>query len=450
MTKSRVWIAVFAFMVLIPGNAMCAQLLFTPRISVTQEYNDNIDLDRRNKQDDFITTVSPGFTAELLGQTAGLSLIYDPAYLFYADNSDNDYWRHVLNARLWNDFSRSTRLEIQNNFLYSQDPLDDDDVEDQQGNIVVRGNDRRRAPDTYWRNRASARLNHRFGVEDQTYAQFVYGINEFDNPDDEDSQEIAPSVGLIYSFTQWTGMELDGGYTRGLYDEQDSSDFSNYDGRLRLNHRVSPRFGIYGQYRHIYRDWDEEGFVNTDGNNDGEVENNYNVYAPSAGVFYDFDRDLTASLGLGWFYQQIENEDDQDGPFVSADINKLWEAPGWSLRARSSSGLDSEDFSDRNGGFRRFAQAELIGRYDITRQLFCDAGLRYRYSGFIQAADDEKDHRYTANIGLGYRLFRWMSVRLGYQFDKLDNINGDDDFERNRVFATVTLESDVPWRLGDW
>ncbi|HWR91657.1 MAG TPA: outer membrane beta-barrel protein [Desulfobacterales bacterium] len=447
MTKSRVWIVVFASMVLIPGNAMCAQLLFTPRISVTQEYNDNIDLDRRNKQDDFITTVSPGFTAELLGQTAGLSLSYDPAYLFYADNSDNDYWRHVLNARLWNDFSRSTRLEIQNNFLYSQDPLDDDDVEDQQGNIVVRGNDRRRAPDTYWRNRASARLNHRFGVEDRTYAQLVYGINEFDNPDDEDSQEIEPSAGLVYWFTQWTGMSVDGVFTRGLYDEnEDSSDFSNYDGRVRLNQRISRQFGLFGQYRHIYRDWDEEGIVNTD----GDVDNNYSVYAPSAGVFYDFDRDLTASLGLGWFYQQIENEEDQDGPFVSADINKLWEAPGWSLRARGSSGLDSEDFSDRNGGFRRFAQAELIGRYDLTRQLFCDAGLRYRYSDFIQAADDEKDHRYTANIGLGYRLFRWMSVRLGYEFDKLDNINGDDDYERNRVFATVTLESDVPWRLGDW
>jgi hypothetical protein len=43
-----------------------------------------------------------------------------------------------------------------------------------------------------------------------------------------------------------------------------------------------------------------------------------------------------------------------------------------------------------------------------------------------------------------------MSVRLGYEFDKLDNINGEDDYERNRVFATVTLEPDVPWRLGEW
>ena len=447
MTKLHIWIVTFASVVLISGNAMSAQLLFTPSVKVSEEYNDNIDLDRKNKKDDFITRVSLGFTADLLEQTAGLSLSYNPSYNFYADNSDNNYWQHVLNARLWNDFSRSTRLELSNYFLYSQDPLDDDDVEDNQGNIVVRGNDRQRTQDTYYRDLATARLNHRFGVEDRIYAQFVYGINEYNNPDDEDSQEIAPSVGLIYWFTQWTGMELVGGYTRGLYDEQDSSDFSNYDGRLRLNHRVSPRFGIYGQYRQIYRDWDQQGFVNTDGNNDGEVENNYNVYAPSAGVFYEFDQDLTASLGLGWYYQQIENEDDQNGPYVSSDINKLWSAPGWSLRARGSTGIDSEDFSDQNQGFRRFVRADLIGRYDFTRQLFGDARLGFGYSDFIN--DTEKDYRYTARVGLGYTVFRWMTVRLDYEFNKLDEINGDDDYEQNRVYATITLQPDLPWRLWD-
>jgi hypothetical protein len=446
MAKLHRWIIPLGFVVLISSTAMSAQFQVTPRVSVTEEYNDNIDLDRRNKKDDFITTISPGVTAELLGQNAGLSVSYDPAYSFYADNSDNDHWSHRLDARLWNDISRSTRLEIQNFFIYAQDPLDDDDVEDQQGNIVVRGNDRRRALDTYYRNRATARLNHRFGAEDLMYAQFVYGINEFDNPDDEDSQEISPEAGLVYWFTKWTGIALDGAYTRGLYDEDDSSDFNNYKGRLRINQRLSPLFGIYGQYQHIYREWDEEGRVSSTGN----VDNNYHVYAPSTGVFYQVDRDLTASLGLGWFYQQVEDDTDQDGPFVSADINKVWASPGWSLRARGTSGVDSEDFSDRNEGFRRFAQTELIGRYDFTRQIFGDARLRYRYSDFIGGEENEKDHRYTAAVGLGYNVLRWMTLRVGYEFNKLDNINGDDDYEQNRVFATITLQPDVPWRIGDW
>jgi predicted porin len=288
-------------------------------------------------------------------------------------------------------------------------------------------------------------LGHQFGAEDRVFGRFAYGINEYNNPEDEDSQEISPQVGLVYWFTQWTGMALSGEYTRGLYDEEESSDFSNYRGRLRVNHRIFRRqFGVYGQYAHIYRDWDEEG-VNT-GN---EIDNNYTVYAPSAGVFYEFDRDLSASFGLGWFYQQIEDEDDQNGPFIDAGINKLWEAPGWSLRARGSSGIDSEDFSDRNEGFRRFAQAELIGRYDFTQRLFGDASLRYRYSDFLESDNDEKDHRYTAGVGVGYRVFRWMTVRVGYDFDKLDNINGVDDYEQNRVYARVTLEPDVPWRIWD-
>jgi len=42
-----------------------------------------------------------------------------------------------------------------------------------------------------------------------------------------------------------------------------------------------------------------------------------------------------------------------------------------------------------------------------------------------------------------------MTVRLAYAFNKLDNINGQDDYEQNRVFATITLQPDVPWRIWD-
>ena len=59
--------------VLVAAAAAHAQLTFTPRVSVTEEYNDNINLDRKNKMDDWITTVSPGATLEWYGQVGGLS-----------------------------------------------------------------------------------------------------------------------------------------------------------------------------------------------------------------------------------------------------------------------------------------------------------------------------------------------------------------------------------------
>jgi len=442
------WIVLALASVLTAGTASAAQLLFTPRVSVTEEYNDNIDLDRKNKKDDFITTVTVGGTLELLGQVSGLRISYDPGYSFYADNDEYDSWRHNLLASGWHNFSRETRLDLRNYFLYTKDPLADDDVEDNQGNIIVQGNDRsRQGQDTYYRNNASARLSHQFGPENSTYAQFVYDLTKYDDPTSEDSQEFSPSAGLIYWFSNWWGIELDGGYTRGLYEESDSSDFNNYTGRFRLNRRISPQFGVYGEYRQIYRDWDDPSENGgTDGN---EIEEDYFVYAPSVGLFYQFDPTLTASIGVGYFYQQIENANDQKGPFINTDINKLWDFQRWSIRTRGSSGIDSQDFSGENQGFERYAQVELIGKYNFTRDFFADMGLRYRYSDYINTEDEEVDHRYTADVGIGYAVTRWMSLRLAYAFEKLDAINSTDDYEQNRAYMTITLQPDQPWRLWD-
>jgi hypothetical protein len=423
------------------GTAPAAEVRFTPRASTTVEYNDNIDLDRKNKKDDIITTVSAGGTLEVLGPVSGLRLSYDPGYSFYADNDEFDSWRHNLLGAAWHEFTRQTRLDLTNSFIYSKDPLDAGDVEDDQGNIIVQGDDRRRRRDTFYRNQATARLRHQFGPENSTFAQFTHGLTKYDDPTEEDSQEFSPTAGVTYWFTAWTGMELDGGYTRGIYDEDTTSDFNNYLARLRLNHRLSPRFGLFGEYKQIYRDFD-------DSDNAAGDDLDYMVYAPSAGLFYQFDPTLTASLGAGYFYQEIQNDEDEQGPFVNADINKLWDFQRWNVRTRASSGIDSQDFTSDTRGFERYAQGEIIGVYNFTRDLFGDCSLRYRYSDFIASEDDEVDHRYTADVGLGYRITRWMSLRVAYQFNKLDAENSTDDYEQNRVYATLTLQPDQPYRLG--
>jgi predicted porin len=440
MKKRNVWTASALILVMaLASPVFSAQFNFTPRATVTEEYNDNILLDRKDKKDDFITTVSAGFTAELLGQTAGVKLDYDPGYSFYADNNQYDNWEHRALLSLWNDFSRATRLELANYFLYSEDPLADDDVESERGDVVVEGDPtRRRNRETYYRNYATARLRHQFGAENSVYGQFVFGLLENDDPTDEDSQEYSPSVGLTYWFTSWTGIESDVEYTRGLYDGDSSSDFNQGTGRLRLNQRVSTRFGVFGEYKHVLREFDSSP--------DDGGENDYMVYAPSAGFFYEFDRTLRASLGAGYYYQQIKDDDDEQGPFINAEINKLWDFQRWNIRARGTSGIDSQDFEAENRGFERFGQAELLGRYDFTRQLFADASVRYRYSDYINSEDDIVDHRYGAEVGIGYNVFRWMLLRLSYAFNKLDSQNTLDDYEENRVWLQVTLQPDQPWR----
>jgi len=95
MKKIHLWLIVFVSLVMTWGSAAsAAQLLFTPRATVTEKYSDNIYLTNKDKEDDFITTPTIGFTAEVPGQTTGVSLSYDGGYNFYAKNDENDGWQH--------------------------------------------------------------------------------------------------------------------------------------------------------------------------------------------------------------------------------------------------------------------------------------------------------------------------------------------------------------------
>ena len=220
-------------------------------------------------------------------------------------------------------------------------------------------------------------------------------------------------------------------------------------GRVRLNHRLSPRFGFFEQYRQIYRNYDGNQAGQAQ-NGNGQLNQDYLVYAPSVGLFYQFDPTLTASLGVGYFYQQVQNGQDQKGPFPTAEINKLWDYQTWSIRTRGSAGLASEDFSAQNQGFARYAQTDITGRYNFTRQFYGEATFLYRYADYINSENNEVDHTIRPQVGLGYEVFRWMSLKLSYSYNKLIATNSSvNDYEENSVLFTVTLQPDQPWRVGE-
>ena len=459
MKKSHLLtLLVLALVVAAENAAMAAPFLFTPRATVTEKFSDNIYLTNNDKKDDFITTPTVGFTLELPGQSTGLSLSYDGGYNFYASNNENDGWQHNALGSFWHNFTRETRLDLNNSFLYTKDPLSNRDVVNQQGNVVAPGDfSARQGLNTYYRDYSTARLTHQFGPENSTYAQFVYGFLKNNSDQYQDSQEISPSVGMTYWWSTWTGIELEGAYMRGLYsggqgatntqDGTDQDDFNEVSGRVRLNQRFSQNYGIFEQYRQIYRNYDGNQAGQTQQGTDGQQNQDYMVYAPSVGVFYQFDPTLTASLGVGYYYQQVQNGKDQQGPFPTAEINKLWDYQRWSIRTRGSAGIGSEDFSAQNEGFYRYAQTDIIGRYNFTRQFYGEASFLYRYSDYINSADGEVDHTIRPQVGLGYEVFRWMNVKLSYSYDKfIATNNSQDDYEENSVLLTVTLQPDQPWR----
>jgi hypothetical protein len=236
---------------------------------------------------------------------------------------------------------------------------------------------------------------------------------------------------LNYWFGPKFGFQSNGSYTRGKFDRDNdfigegTDDFHNYAGSARFIFRTKTRLRIFTQYNHTYRDYD------------GDVgdSNDYMVYAPSAGFTYVVEKGLNLRLGAGYFYQDVDNGDDEQGLFGNSQIDKTWSYRRGSINLTGLTGLEQSNFGAQNVGLERFAGVQGSARYDFLRNLTGDVNGRYRYSDRIGDADQSGDtgkkvHRFDAGAGLNFLPLRWMAIRLGYNFRKVNSENNEDEYER--------------------
>jgi len=450
MIKRLLTIGVLITAMALNSQAFSAQFIFTPRTSVQETYTDNLFLTEDNTEDDFITTVSAGFAAQLLGKTSGLDFSFDPNYEFYHNFNEFDAWGLLSNLRAWVNPSRSSNLELRNNFVRTSDPVGRNDQVVVDGGQVGEEGDTtvRRGREPYYRNNANLVYSQQFGREDRFYAGVNYGLLRNDSNFDEDNDFYRLNAGLDYWFTQRLGGEFFGEYTRGEYDQSSgfvgdgSSDFNNYLATLMFRGRMTRHFALFVKYDQVYRE-----FTSGDANN-------YVVYAPSAGFTYDISDDTFLRLGLGYYYQDIENEKSQESPFLNGEISKTWTYQRGNINLVGLSGLTQNDFGAQNQGFQQFATIRASAGYNFTRRIVGDTNAYYRYSFTPgQSADtgdqdDQTDHRAQFNAGIGFLPTRWMNIRLGYTFNFYNtNDEGEPDYYENRALLTITLQPDRPWRF---
>ncbi|MBW2428422.1 MAG: hypothetical protein JRF56_05640 [Deltaproteobacteria bacterium] len=430
------------------SQAFAAQFLFTPRAFVNETYTDNLFLTQDDTEDDFITTVSAGFAMQLLGRTSGLDFSFDPNYQFYQDFSEFDEWGLLSDLRVWLRPSKASNLELRNNFIRTTDPVPREDQVVVEGGRVGEEGDTtiRRDREPYYRNTGRLNYSYQFGREDQVYAGFRYGLLRNDSNFVEDNDFYRLNGGLDYWFSRQFGGQFFGEYTRGEFTQQSgfvgegSSDFDNWLGSLRFLGRLSRHFSLFVQYNQVYRD-----FTSGDANN-------YLVYAPSAGFVYDISEDTFLRLGLGYFYQDIDNEKNQENPFLNGEISKTWNYQRGLINLAGLAGLTQNDFGAQNLGFQQFATIRSSARYDFTRRIVGDTSAWFRYSFTpgetedIGDEEDRRDGRAQFNAGIGFLATHWMNIRLGYTFNYF-NSNADEDYFENRAMLTITLQPDRPWRF---
>jgi hypothetical protein len=447
--KFKILGVVFLSVFFLASFAFAVRWTFHPRMSATQTYTDNVFLSEDNEEDDWITTVSAGFRAEAKAKNSELRVSYDPAYSFYRDFDENDGWRHKANLRGSSNLSKRMRFDIRNNFLRTQDPLDYEEILVLRDRDVVEEGDPsiRTGLNTFYRNIARSRLTYQFGRDDLIYAGFVWGLLRNNDPQEEDNDSYSPGLGLNYWFGPKFGIQTNATYTRGKFDQDNdfvgdpSDDFKNYDGSIRFIFRTKTRFSVFAGHRQVYRDFD----------NDVGDSNDYMVYAPSAGFTYVVDKGLNLRLGGGYFYQDVDDDEDEQGFFGDGQIDKTWRYRRGLVKLIGLTGLTQRDFGAQNVGLERFIGTQGSARYDFLRNLSGDVNGRYRYSDRVGDADRTDDtgsnvHRFNAGAGLSWLPLKWMTIRLGYNFRKVISDENEDEYDEHRGQLTIRLSPEKPFR----
>ncbi len=456
--KSRIIGFTCFFIFVFISNAVFADITVSPIIISNVEYTDNIFFSEENEESDFITTVSFGVDAQYTERTGGIEIAYHPSYSIYGQFDENNTLRHDADLHIWKYIAENTQILFDNAFLLTEDPLSEDDlIRDDE--IIIAGDDTARTSrNEYYSNTTIAQFVHTWDTENQLRTNFRYSFLENDDPEVEDNEEYRPEIDLVYWFSVFYGIHVNGAYTRGVYKEDSefigtpTDDFDNWFGSLILTRRYSRHFFLFLQYDHIYRNYD------------GDLDDDYEVYMPSMGFDWQIERDLHLRMGGGYFFQDVDDEEDEEGLLLNAIIDKTWRFRRGTIVLSGNTGIDQNDFGADNLGLEQYVSVGLDADYDFSMHFSGNLSADFRYSDVISGEEDgieegiiiadeeiEDETRYSLEAGLTYRPYTWMRFNLSYRYIHYD-VNTDVELEdetitENRIIFGIELESDVPWRF---
>jgi len=421
-------------------QAEAAQVLFTPELLLTEEYSDNVYLTHENEEDDFITSAGLSLTAQVVGRTAGVELNYTPTYNAFADNSDLNYWRHAARLRAWNDFSRNTRFEFINDYLESEDPLDetaDFTPDDPLQGPSIDPDYNRRGRGRYRINAAEASLTHQFGAKDRIYGTFQYSfledVDTFAGQPVDDYTNLRPAFGLDYWFSQNWGTEIEGFYSNRDYEEK--NDRQEYTGYFRLLYSIQRNLSAFAEYRHTFLDYDEE------------TDDDYHIYFPTVGIRYQFQETAHVLLGAGYFIQDVDNqEDNEEGWGVNAEIYKRWAFRSSYIDVAGSGGYDIDDTGTADLGFALIYLGRLGVGYNFTSRFSAEANAAYIYKNYPNREPERTDNIIDAGAGIRYQALTWMFLGLNYRYRDFQSDIITQEYTENRVIFSITMRPATAYR----
>lgn len=383
---------------------------FTPRISIYEQYYDNIDLisnlvlDTLEKNSDWHTMLSPGFSLDLDSPKTKMRLDYEIRVGFYhrEKNKERDTDLHYGTAQWEQTLTRNIKLDIMDTFSRSDDPI----LVNEEG-LIEEAVGRR----IYYRNNGQISLSMHFGVNNL----FGLGYRNLYLNNKSDSYE--DSIGHDFFFKLNTrlnpswGIDLESRINRGKFKQPEgftgsgTDDFYDREGVITLNYRWHPYRSLFARYSFLSKKFDDPNSIE------------FYLHQSSVGLSFELSPHTSFSMEGGYFLQDLADNRKEDGARFNIVLNTQKRRASVSLGG--SGGFTQDYFSSENLGSSKFRHVYGSLNYLLSRDLSTFLSANYQWNKSLEANQgNRKDKVWRTSTGFYYSFSDWLTLFMDWAYSE--------------------------------
>jgi len=364
------------------------------RISVAEQYDNNVFLSPDAEEHDWITFLTPGVTLFLIKEETDASLSYDFSLMHYARNDELSRVRHYLTLTGFEGIHVSERVALDLDAVLR---ISDDVFE-----IAPPGEDVTDIRDTrtrYYRTELGGRINYLFGPEDSVYVGFTHSMLLGEGPGSDDRHAYVPSAGLDYRFNLLYAIYVDYSFRKAQYDL--TEDFDEQLGTASLTRRFNRR--TEGNLTYTYNDLDYDG-----------PSVGYAVHGATVGMSREFSGATAGSLSGGYFIYVPEEGDSRGEPMGTIAFTHV--SPRSTLLLDGAAGYRRQFFQTANLGISLFTRASVSFSYQLAQRLSVYLEGVYFRDEYLETTPESTSDNWRGTTALRYLLGRWLFGSIAYVY----------------------------------
>ncbi len=435
MNKSiftRFALIVFALTLILSVSSASAQFRLTPRITLSEEYNDNIYLDPSDfVVSDWLTTVEPGFRMLWETRNLDIDLDYSLHFVYFKDNSYlnetsfSDVQRGQVTATLFPDekFTIVTEGEI------SRVVIDESDRTADENEFINRATLYDFSINPSYTLPFSSTFSSTLGYlyEQSTYSQIDNSLDPFFDEPNDFRQHIV-NLEFVKQFgaktSLWTGYFFTDYQTDVNNPEDINEDFLRHDIIIGIEQQIGSKLSVLARGGMSFFDFDESG---SDSGHTWQVD-----------LSYQTTERLSFEAHYAYNYE----------PSISRGLSKIEDMTGL-IRYQSRFTADLQIFHRKT----TFTEGEIDIRDDFTEDKSTGATLNltyplgrhfeislntdYAYWEF--KPDNEEVDRYGIGPSLTYN-FNHLDITLSHTYRVNSSNDDENDYRNNITLLELTYE----------